>query len=504
MELMRKRIGSYANKITDVFYTEQVTEIIVPDTNPDYENTISVFATCKLNEKSLLSGNIKINGQIFLTIHYSSNASECAYTINYTDSFSHTEKCVNIDPEDKLICSTEVVGAEISVINSRKIRLTTKLCSRYQIFHLYNTEIIEDICEDIGEGIKTLTGTSLISACVDITEKQLNISEEIHLNNAESSLSYRIVRWNSNWIINDKKVMQNRVMLRGHIEIDVYSTPEHEFIMTCKRYTIPFSQIIDCKNSFDEDIIECYFKQTHCNIKLKDKEDGVVLSCDCFADAVIFSERKINLKYLQDAYSTEYALDCKNISYTFNEQSEIVSKEYCIEGRIDFKDFINQIIDCSATTSYKKSTDNTMINIYVSANIIYLDNSNCISNVGGNFEYSIDVDPQLLDYSIEIIPESIQATIDPSGILLTNKGKCSYKTITVKEVSTMVSCSIDKTKKNIKNRKANLIIRSVNEEETVWSIAKQYSTSIDSIISANELTDGILTKGKLLMIPLFK
>ena len=49
---------------------------------------------------------------------------------------------------------------------------------------------------------------------------------------------------------------------------------------------------------------------------------------------------------------------------------------------------------------------------------------------------------------------------------------------------------------------ASLVLRALREGESLWDLAKQYRTTAEEIIAANELPDGLLPEaGRMLLIP---
>ena len=504
MEIIKKRLGSYIENVTDMFFSEEITEVIVPDTNPDYESTISAFSICKVIEKSTLSGSLRISGQIVSNIHYTSKASECAYNIYCTTPFTQNHSFTDISPQDKIISNTEVLSTTIEIVNSRKIRVISKLCTRYTIFHFSNIEIIEDICGEVGEGIKLLSNKAPINYCCDISEKLISFTEEIMLNSSEIDFFYRIIRWNSNWIIDEKKIVQNKVMLRGHISINVYSSEEHNLDIQSKSYNIPFSQIVECQNTYDEDVVECFLKQPNCSIKLIQKDGVGYLLCDCFANVSLITKRTVSLKYVSDLYSVNYPLESSSLKLCFDDLPVQRSKDLCIEEKIDCKDFVNKIIDANFTHSFSFENNKNILNVTLNAQISYYDSTGNILNENRCFKHTVELDCEVQRYGIEIIEESTNASAVASEIIITFNAKCIYTTNTYIFVEPIVSCSLNTSKKKIANNKGNLIIRKILSNETVWSIAKQYSTTTDAILSANALVNESLEEGKLILIPLFK
>lgn len=63
-------------------------------------------------------------------------------------------------------------------------------------------------------------------------------------------------------------------------------------------------------------------------------------------------------------------------------------------------------------------------------------------------------------------------------------------------------CSLDPHKRRAVPPAGTLVLRTVEEQETVWSIARHYGSRTRQILAANKLEkDGALTPGKLILIP---
>ena len=74
---------------------------------------------------------------------------------------------------------------------------------------------------------------------------------------------------------------------------------------------------------------------------------------------------------------------------------------------------------------------------------------------------------------------------------------CSIETATC---GCLVSLSAEPTEPDADA--PSLILRALREGETLWDVAKQYRTTAEAILSANELTDGVLPEaGRMLLIP---
>lgn len=503
MEIIKKRIGQYKESCFNSHVSEEIIEIIVPDIQPDFENVISSFATCKITEKSALSGSIKITGKLFASIHYSSTASECAYTINATSDFAKSIKYENSNPIDVFTSNSKVLSTAVEIINSRKIRLKILLCTVYTTFNLENIDLIEDICSEVGENIQSLTSLKAIRPCVDISDKGISFTEDIRLTDSEYANLFRIVSWKTEWFVDETKIMQNRILIRGHISIDISSTNENSFEIMHKSYVLPFSQVMDCKNTYEDDEIIVYLSQDNCNINLIQKEDNFYLCCDCSATATSFTYREMNIKHLSDAYSTVFESDIKTSKLQFSEKTSIWSSNNNIEAKIETLNAIENVMNYSIITSHQLVNKELQVHFYI--NTICSDVMGTICSLSGHVESNIPLNTEILSNSITLHINDIKANIDSAGILFSFNVSINSLSQINTEINSVTVCSIDKSKKRSRITQGNLILRKVLPGESIWSISKNYGTTCDAIISANNLEDNSeLPLGKLIIVPFVK
>jgi len=416
MELIKKRLGHYRETHYLTKETEKIIEIIVPDINPDFENTISTFSVCKLTDKSLLSGSAKITGQMNSIINYSSSASECAYTINASAPFSESITIEGCNVNDILVCDIKVCSSNVEVVNSRKIKVIIKMSITCSVLHLNNIDIIEDVCGEVGEGIYTLTEASDIIPCVDVSEKLISFTDEIRLSNEESLNYFRFIRWDDIWEVDDVKIMQNRVMVRGHIQINAFSTTDSSLDMISKSLILPFSQVIECKNTYEDDFIAPIICSHSINTMLMQKDDVYYLNFECQASICIKTYRNMNVKYLSDIYSTKYEVTNKNNTVAFNSKIEKTDNTMRLEEKINISDIAVKVVDCHITPLINFQENRKCYKYNVT--IIYCDADSNYKTYSSEISSISNIGNCHAPYNSSCVIKDIVTSIEPSGIVI--------------------------------------------------------------------------------------
>jgi len=295
MELVKKRIGQYKEIYSKCEVREEIIEVIVPDSNPDCEYASYTFASCRTNEKSILSGTVRVSGELKIKVQYSALASEKMYTVESTAPLSYSFDAGDLQPEDRLILSINVAEATSETINSRKIRIRVKLNACISVMRLDNCEVSEDIIYDAQECICSKCDEHTKELCVDVAEKHISFTEEIPLDEGDIASLYKILKQNCTWSSSEIKVMQNKLMLRGKATLNVYGCRDDSWESKCHTYTLPFSQIIECRNAFEGDSADVIYSPRCVDVKIDFKEDDkACLVCELSADAVAFVNRKSN------------------------------------------------------------------------------------------------------------------------------------------------------------------------------------------------------------------
>ena len=149
--------------------------------------------------------------------------------------------------------------------------------------------------------------------------------------------------------------------------------------------------------------------------------------------------------------------------------------------------------------------NNLLLNGTYQANVLYRDSDGKteIIQKSVDFEYSsvsdINSDNLICHGSVQIIACScsvigdskleLKTEINVTGIVLSRINKKIINSISVDENSAK------------KNKSCALTIYFCNDGEDVWNIARKYNTTVEAVMNENDLTDRIISKGRMMLIP---
>ncbi len=501
MEILKQRLGRYKEVYSTREIREEIIDIIVPDCNPDYEREICTHAVSKITDKSMLSGCIRVSGDIKACTHYDAAASESMYVMNADTKFSYSFDIPGGLPDDTFGVTLSVLQAETEVLNSRKIRIKAKLLAVISVFRIENTELSADVCTVQAEGINIKTKDIIQMPCIDIAEKNISFTEEIKLSEEEIFKLSRIIRWSGRYRTEEIKILQNRVMVRGVAQLRIYGWCDGSGRCEEKEYILPFSQVIECRNVCETDSVEVVLEDNCCSACVNTKDDGgTILRCDVSVDARLFVYRNIEGSILLDMYSTEYETQVSAGKIYITEGYNDYSASVSVRDRIGSQSGISRILDSRVSTMCACRSDKVRASFFVS--VLYEDGLGALRTARTVLDASADVPQNVISSSVICNVDGLTVNGEADGISVAVEATVCAKIIQGYFCEQVENCVLDTTQKRKKNTNGNLVLRYPDKDESVWSIAKFYGTTNAAILSANDMDDETqLTCGRLIIIP---
>lgn len=501
MEILKQRLGRYKEVYSTREIREEIIDVIVPDCNPDYEREICTHAVSKVTDRSMLSGCIRVSGDIRACTHYDAAASESMYLISADTKFSYSFDIPGGLPDDTFGVTLSVLQAETEVLNSRKIRIKAKLLAVISVFRMENTELSADVCTVQAEGVNIKTKDIVQMPCIDIAEKNISFTEEIKLGEEEIFKLSRIIRWSSRYKTEEIKILQNRVMVRGVAQLRIYGWCDSSGRCEEKEYVLPFSQVIECKNVCETDSVEVVLEDNCCSANINARDDGsTVLRCDVSVDARLFAYRSVEGSILLDMYSTEYETQVSNKKVYITEGHTDYAVSLSARDKIGSHNGVNRIIDSRVSTMCAWRSDKVRASFFVS--VLYEDGLGALRTARAVLDASADVPQNIISSSVVCGVDGLTVNGEADGISVEIEATVCAKIIQGYFCEQVESCVLDTTQKRKQNTKGNLVLRYPEKDESVWSIAKFYGTTKAAILSANDMEDETqLTCGRLIIIP---
>lgn len=489
-------------------------EYLIKDSHPDVYEILGIEAKATITNKETLQDKIMIEGQIDYCVIYLSEDESRATSVN---SVSLSEKFADYldlnNEEHKVVCEVECLIEHIqaSIMNERKIAIDGIRVTKWQVYKVDELEFVKEIegRNDIqvnkgivevnqlkGEKQIELMGKSMIKVTMDKPEIEEILECSINLHKKEVKIGdgkiyfgcyCKVEALCKAKDVNDIFVLQD----------DVYLSKEEELIGVTS----------DMLASHQVDIVN-----SDSIISSDDLGENRIINVEFIVKGIVKVISKDTIEFIKDAYSPTYSIDLVKKDYELGLIQGIVPSEIIIKDNLypkDENDKISCVVNasgCPIITDKTVEDDKIKIEGIVKVSVLYkTSDEECKVDIcNGEIPFTSVIDLKGTKPSMTAICrvhlENLDATVEANTIgvraTLSIIVKVCYKADREWITDIIESEEIKETKK------CSVTIYVVNPGDTLWSLAKKYNTTIDSLIKINELEENdLLVAGKKLIIP---
>jgi len=505
MELLKNTIPRYRScGLRSESFTESG-DAIVSDVNPDVMTIVNTEATLVLKEKTVLSGSVKLTGEIHAQIYYLAYESEELFVTAAKLPFAHLCE-MECTEQDLAVAEVTLLSVQTNMLNPRKVTCRAELNLQLEICRKEQYQYLEDVRGSADEKIQLKARTVEETVLAGLSQKRVTAADEIRISGNELPEGSRILRWDVSWLTEETKVLSKKVMVRGNARIDLTTLSPTGTFVTRSSYMAAFSQIAECEEAEPGDQVELRYLPMSSQVRLISRPDGAsVLDYDLTAEMTVMSLRQVEYQVLEDVYSTVYEMEVEPCMGRLEGRScpqvleKTVSEEIPVDsGAVRVQDICIRAGSASAVCG----AQSLQADYYVK--VLYETAGGLICAACKRVSVDLSVSPECA-CSCTYTPyaEGASAAVGPDGAvtvsfraLLNLSGRSSTQCGMVKE------CRLDRERPKEITRRGSLILRTVCAGEDIWSIAKAYNIAPGDIRSANKLEAGMGPEpGQLLIIP---
>ncbi len=471
------------------------------DCDEDYQETLQqysddIFRIVKCESKSSVlsittdTDKICINGRTEIYISYYNENNELCYADfdrEFTkkisiDNLTNTA-FVSVVPRDRY--------TNFRVVNQRRIDVHISLGLETKVFDKHNTPCVSS-CNNARLKNNELNTVDITYA----TQSKIEFDEDFDIPNASASIK-RVISHSSNATIKEYKIIKDKVLFKTELSVcALYSTDDD--CVERVEHTFAMSKIIDITGINEDDIIIPNISVGSIFLKAKNVNSDTINSIETYGDICLYITlvKSVKKTVVSDGYMIGRKSNCSYSHHHCITASKLLNDSVSDNLLFKFNTEFTEIIDFSVSIHnvflisnkinvklvakiFCKTVDNGYA--YLSAeNTLYISAEEYKNHLSGIYIDS-------MDYNIES-SNSLNARITlNTNILLYN------------ETTINVLSNIDETDDNIHYPAMTLYFG--KKSESIWQIAKQFSSDIDSIKSENNLLSDNLDTNKVLIIP---
>lgn len=488
-------------------------DILINDRTPEISRVLNMEGEVLILSSEVVEDKIIIEGKVNFDILYTSfDENRGIYKTGATTTFTHNIQVAGAMPNMYCRVTPSIEHTEYEVLTNRKIKVSAVINMKGVVYNRKTAEAIVDIK---GEEVQILKNSMEVDECLIGDNAQIVVKGSIDIGEdkpqADSILKTAVNIHKKDVFLQDGKAIINacakiRVLYDANNAKDIF-LGEQDLAFTHEIAMPEIKQGMRCDVAFKiEDI----------NSQIKENENGEkrIIECEIVLSIGMKGYLKREISIIDDAYSMEERYDFEKQSIKVNSffgegsDSQTLKERIVLPPEVEAIAQVKHVTAKPIITDIKVFEDKVVTEGVVNCCIMYM----MASEEGGMSGYEeeipfksvidmpnirIDMVPEVNVDVEHISYERISPREVDVKIVLESFAKIFYKT-SVEYVKSVVESEIPE---NIKNM-PSIVIYAVQNNDTLWKIAKRYGTTVDDIVKLNDLeNEDNITAGMKLLVP---
>lgn len=480
-------------------------DILLPDYCPDVRRILKCHVTPKVSQCYQNGDKANIDGFIFIKIYYLCDENK----IHCYDSKLPYSKTVSIkdSAEDVSVsvgASTNYVNCR--AVNQRRFDVRGAITLKTKVTGKAKETVLSDAA---GDGIqlkkKSVTTSSLCSESV----AQFSVQEEENVSGAEINA---ILRSEAFVTFTDVKIIPNKAILKGELKVTTTYTDAEGLVPATIVNTIPVSRIVDIDRLTDECRLELKTDVVSLEVLPKQDENGVFNKLAFDVKVNIFAKCYMSkeISVATDAYSTGFECSYTAKKVSFDCLDSVIDETFTYKTQIELSDVaVDRVVDLwgSAKAPVSK-VENSKITVDIPVDVFafYIAENGsaefCEKTVSAGFETALadDCCAAVFEPDVKII-SCEYSLVAPNRVEIRMEMNVTGSIIHNRTDKCITEISMDYSVEKASAESPALTIYYCDRGESVWDIAKRYSTCADCIMNENELDCETISENRIILIP---
>ncbi len=481
-------------------------DVTLPDYFPDIQRVLKCTVNPGITSSVITDGRVTADGTAVLRVIYSSE-NKRIYCYEQNFSFGKSIDDGTLQSEYSLITTANTDFVNCRATGQRKLNIEGVISLRFLVKGRVERSIICG-CEDDNIQFKS-NRIDLLNA-VGCNVRSFVMSEVAKLPDGYAPID-RVLSASAGVVSNGTKAVSGKILVKGDLTVDVVYSGENDdgsaFVFS---HTMPVSQIIESEGAGEDSESDVFLKICNISVSTKNDANGITnqIEINVKVDAFIISEQRMMSDVINDAYSMKGVFNGRFENVGFKTLSEKLSDTLRISRNFDFgAEGISTLVAswCNGLRHTQSVRDDELtLEGKMTVMMLYLN---------GDGEPSATEREVEFEFVKKLSGESDNTLFDP--ILQVGAFRCScssenevklqaeiiidgtvYSYVTKR---ILVDATLEDGNENIET--PSVVIYFAEEGEDIWDIAGRYRTTVDRIMTENQLKDSVLKDRQMIVIP---
>lgn len=506
LELKKVSLDTYETGGELTLAQEETAETIVPDYCPDIARIIETDGKVYLHSRELRDGKAELSGTVRVTVLYTPDGEGGIRSLEYAMPFTVESDSRALPGCQHLLAETETEFLEARMLNPRKIFTHCKLVTHITGYQRKPFEFCADVESEPELQVEKRMESQHAILLTHIAEKDFTFTEQMNLSPGREGAAELLTSQLSS-TVTETKIVGSKLIFKGVFSVSLLYRDNSG---SCGSITseLPFSQIMEVEGAVEGSAARVQLQLTGTDFQIDgDDPEGRQIAVTLYFHATALLREEQDLTLLSDLYSTAYDMTYEAAPMSVTSFCEELTRRQTMREVLEIGVVAESILALSAycgTVSVSREGNMAVLRSGVTVRAMYLDEG----GVPLVAERSIDASCQIElpeDCRITakaICAEEVQGTLGDRGIEV--RFPVDFHVEAEARVKKICICGAKLDTETMKDAGGapSLVLRCIGRQETAWDLAKKYNTTIDAILSANQLEgEGDIPQEKLLLIP---
>lgn len=476
-------------------------DCIVPDVKPDILEIVGTSGVVNIYKKEVMDGKVRVDGSVNVYVMYIGDDGKTrgVRSINHTLDFSQSFNVENVtsDMNDNIQVSLGQVDCKI--VNERKVNLKASLNFEITILANSNVEFVNNV--DLKD-IQKLESTIPVNVVLGVGQTKTVAKETVNIDSNDNLAE--ILKVNSDITNKSIKVSYNKILTKADIRLKIlYSTEDGRINSVTAKF--PIMGFIDMQDITENNPCEYDFEIKNMVVKPNSVEEhSIYVEIEVGVNATAYDNKEINV--IQDLYSPSTNLKFEQSNIRMIQNKATYDGTYSINQKelLDIGDEKVYDVDAKVVVTNSRVNDNEVM-INGNVNLLFTCSSNGMTGIQTRkldvpFECKVSCNGISSKSNVKVKPDIIlqDFNIMPGGEVNV-KLDLGFNIVSSRNVDLKLINNIEELENEYVDD-YNMVIYQVKPNDSLWKIAKDFNSTVQSIIDTNELKSDKIFPGDQLFI----
>lgn len=503
MEFERDTIISYETVAEVTLCQEETLESIVPDACPDILRIVDVCGQATLSGKQAREGAAQVTGMVRAAILYQPEGGGGLRKMEVGLPFTCQAEAPGLTERGTVLASPRLRCAEARVLNPRKVLLRVDLAVDITACQPVERPVCSGVADCGPENLcqKQYKGEDYLLCTVQ--EKPFTFSDRVRLQSASGEAPV-LLAVRAQPVCTESKLIGSKLIFKGTVEL-YFLLQEAGGGLSAGQESMPFSQIIEAAGAAEEG--ECQVEVEVASFRCEqDPSDGRELDVELelLAQAQVRAHRPVML--LQDLYSTSHLMEAERENQPLCRLVEQSVRPQAVRELLETGEMVRSVVDARlALGQVRQSREGNELVLTAEGwvTVLYLDENELVQCIRRSIPVSCRLEcPEGGKCSCRCAcPGEVFAAPAAGGVEVRFTVEFHCLTTETTAVPTVTSAQLGEARSAGEGVRPSVVLRMPAPGEELWDIAKAHGATTEQILQANELEEGALPAGRMLLIP---